>query len=86
MGERSRSSTDKEAKQGSNPKEGERVNAEAESDRSSSSEGVIDKKKNLQARSKSIKERDQIYFTAGVLFILFTEYILLCQVFMPSRA
>ena len=73
---------DRDVKQGSNPKEDERVDAEAES----GSEGVVDKKRNLQARIKAIKERDQIYFTLGVLFILFTEYILLCQVSMPSRA
>ena len=76
---------DRDVRQGSNPKEHERVDSEAESERVSGSEGVVDKKKNLQARIKAIKELDQIYFTLGILFILFTEYILLCQVSMPPH-
>jgi hypothetical protein len=75
---------DSEVKQGSSPKEEERANGEADPIRASGSEGLVDKKICLQVRIKTIKERDQIYFTVGVLFILFTEYILLCQVSMPS--
>ncbi len=75
-----------DAKQGSNPKEEhERVDAEAEPEQTSSSETLPEKKKYLQVRIKNIKDQDQLFFTVGVLFILFTEYILLCQVSTPKN-